>query len=70
MIKEKADELHIEGEEVILLQHLVLSHHGKNEYGSQWLPQIKNEILSLIDNIDARMNMFDEPLDKQNQGHL
>ncbi len=69
MIKEKADELHIEGEEVILLQHLVLSHHGKNEYGSPVLPQIKEaEILSLIDNIDARMNMFNKALGQTEPG--
>src|SRR5699024_11324730 len=29
-----ANELNIEGEEVIILQHLVLSHHGKAEWGS------------------------------------
>ena len=41
MIKETADKLHIEGEEVTLFQHMILAHHGKNEYGSPVLPQIK-----------------------------
>ena len=64
MIYETAKELHIEGEEVILLQHMILSHHGKNEYGSPVLPQIREaEIVYLIDNIDARMNMFDKALE-------
>lgn len=63
MIKEKADELGYSGEKITLLMHMVLSHHGKNEYGSPVLPQIKEaEILYLIDNIDARMAMFDKAL--------
>ncbi len=69
MIYEAAHQLNIEGEEVILLQHLVLSHHGKNEYGSPVLPQIKEaEIIYLIDNIDARMNMFDKALEQVEPG--
>ena len=30
----------LEGEEVTLLQHMILAHHGKNEFGSPVLPQI------------------------------
>lgn len=64
MIKETADRLHIEGEEVTLLQHMILAHHGKNEFGSPVLPQIREaEILYLIDNIDARMAMMDKALE-------
>lgn len=33
-IAKAADTLQIEGEEVMLLQHMVLSHHGKEEWGS------------------------------------
>ncbi len=63
MISDAAKELNITGEEVTLLKHMVLSHHGKNEFGSPVLPQIKEaEMLYLIDNIDARMNMFDKAL--------
>lgn len=69
MIKETADSLHIEGEEVTLLQHLILSHHGKNEFGSPVLPQIKEaEILYLVDNIDARINMLDKALEQVELG--
>ena len=32
-IGQAAKELNVEGEEVMLLQHLVLSHHGKEEWG-------------------------------------
>lgn len=69
MIKQTADNLHIEGEEVTLLQHLILSHHGKNEFGSPVLPQIKEaEILYLIDNVDARINMLDKALEQVELG--
>lgn len=69
MIKEKADSMHIEGEEVTLLQHMILAHHGKNEYGSPILPLIKEaEILYLIDNMDARMIMMEKALEQVEPG--
>lgn len=69
MIKEAANKLNIEGEEVTLLQHMILSHHGKNEFGSPVLPQIREaEIVSFIDNIDARMNMIDKVLETVEPG--
>lgn len=69
MVYEAAKQLHIEGEEVTLLQHMILSHHGKNEYGSPVLPQIREaEVVYLIDNIDARMHMFDKALDQVEPG--
>ncbi|MBP0726887.1 3'-5' exoribonuclease YhaM [Bacillus sp. RG28] len=67
-----AIELGIEGEEeVTVLQHLVLSHHGKYEYGSPKLPLIKEaEILHYIDNIDAKMNMLDRALERVEPGEF
>lgn len=64
-IKEVADELKIEGEEVILLQHIILSHHGKGEWGSPKPPLIREaEMIHFIDLIDAKMNMLQQALDK------
>ena len=52
-----------ESEQVTLIRHLILSHHGEYEYGSPVLPLIMEaEILNYIDNIDARMNMFSKAL--------
>lgn len=71
MIKSKAEDLNIEGEEVYLLQHIILSHHGKQEFGSPVLPQVKEaEIISLIDNIDARMIMMEKALDVVEAGEF
>ncbi|WP_404431909.1 3'-5' exoribonuclease YhaM [Sutcliffiella horikoshii] len=68
-IGKAAEELGIEGEEIMVLQHLVLSHHGKLEWGSPKLPLIKEaEILHYIDNIDAKMNMLDRALERVKPG--
>lgn len=70
-ISKAADELGISGEEVMLLQHMVLSHHGKEEWGSPKRPMLKEaEILHYIDNIDAKMNMLDRALGNTNAGEF
>jgi 3'-5' exoribonuclease len=68
-IGKTAEELGIEGEEVMILQHLVLSHHGKAEWGSPKPPMIREaEILHYIDNVDAKMNMLDRALERIKPG--
>lgn len=70
-IGKAAEELSITGEEVMVLQHLVLSHHGKAEWGSPKPPMIKEaEILHYIDNLDAKMNMLDRALDRTKPGEF
>lgn len=70
-IAETARELNIDGEEVMLLRHMVLAHHGKLEYGSPKLPLLKEaEILCYIDNIDARMHMFDKAFKNVEKGQF
>jgi 3'-5' exoribonuclease len=70
-ISKAAEHLGISGEEVIVLQHLVLSHHGKAEWGSPKPPMVKEaEILHYIDNLDAKMNMIDRALEKVKPGEF
>lgn len=70
-ISKAADELEISGEEVMLLQHMVLSHHGKEEWGSPKRPMLKEaEMLHYIDNIDAKMNMLDRALGQTTPGEF
>jgi 3'-5' exoribonuclease len=60
-----AHEKKLASEEVILLQHLILSHHGLLEYGSPKMPQIlEAEVLHLIDLADSRINMIKEELNQ------
>lgn len=67
-----ARELQVEEmEEVVMLKHLVLSHHGKPEWGSPKQPLIREaELLHLIDLIDARMNMLNRALEKTVPGEF
>lgn len=60
-----------EDESVVLLKHMVLSHHGKLEYGSPVLPMIPEaEVLATIDNLDARLVMMKQSLDMTEPGHF
>lgn len=52
-------ELEIPAEKILLLQHLLVSHHGKPEYGNITFPKCAEaELLAEIDMIDSRMEMF------------
>jgi 3'-5' exoribonuclease len=60
MVREAA--LKIEGfpeETLLLLEHAILSHHGKYEFGAPILPQTVEALLvSYIDELDAKMNIM------------
>lgn len=50
--------------ELALLEHLILSHHGKLEFGSPVLPMIPEaEILHYADNTSAKITSFSDALD-------
>ena len=60
---EVAEMLGIPEEKSVLLQHLLLSHHGEPEFGAAVLPQCAEaELLSLIEQIDSRMEIYREAL--------
>jgi 3'-5' exoribonuclease len=41
------------------LEHAILAHHGKREFGSPVLPQtIEALLVSYIDDLDAKMNIM------------
>ena len=53
----------IPGEKAVLLQHMILSHHGTPEFGAAVVPMIPEaELLSCIDLIDSRMEIYREQL--------
>ena len=57
MVGEIARRLEIEGEPVLLLQHMLLSHHENPEWGSPRMPMFPEaEVLHWLDILDARMN--------------
>ena len=64
-----ADRLGIHGECVVLLEHMLLSHHGEAEYGSPKAPMFPEaEALHWIDMMDARMNTMKGASDKTPEG--
>ncbi|MFC7391671.1 3'-5' exoribonuclease YhaM [Scopulibacillus cellulosilyticus] len=70
-IGKAAKEMGIEGEEITILQHIVLSHHSKPEWGSPKPPLIKEaEILHMLDNLDAKMNMLSRAMEKTKPGEF
>ncbi len=58
-------DLQVPEEKSILLQHMLLSHHGQPEFGAAVVPQCAEaELLCYIDNIDSRMEIYRENLEK------
>lgn len=56
-IEEKAKQLGIDAEKAMLLQHMVVSHHGEPEFGAAVRPMfLEAEILSELDKLDATIN--------------
>ncbi|MDV3149040.1 MAG: HD domain-containing protein [Pigeon pea little leaf phytoplasma] len=52
-------------EEILLLKHLLISHHGLLEYGALKIPQTGEAFLLWhLDNIDAKLTSLGETLDK------
>lgn len=58
-----------EDEYLLLLEHMILSHHGEAEYGSPRKPMFPEaELLHFIDVIDARMNEMEGILARTPEG--
>lgn len=71
MIKEAADDLKIASETPLILQHMILSHHGSNEFGSPVLPMTKEALLlSLIDNLDCKMVALNKAIETVEPGEF
>lgn len=71
LIDESAKRLNIAGEEVTLLKHLILSHHGKLEFGSP-IPPLTREalILNIIDEMDSKMMALDKAFSETEGGEF
>ena len=64
-----AEETGVTGESLVLLEHMLLSHHGESEYGSPKPPMFAEaEALHWIDIMDARMNTMKTVTDKTPPG--
>ncbi|AIO18684.1 3'-5' exoribonuclease YhaM [Candidatus Izimaplasma bacterium HR1] len=62
---------HLKKEEVLLLQHMILSHHYYGNYGSPKKTNIPEAlILHFIDNIDSKMTVLKETLEQIEPGEF
>ena len=70
-IKKAGEELGIKSEIPMLLQHMILSHHGQLEFGSPVMPLTKEALLlSLVDNLDSKMVVVNKALETINPGEF
>ncbi len=70
-VGEISTQLDIPEEKTVLLQHMLLSHHGKPEYGAAVVPMCaESELLSMIDMIDSRMEIYRENLEQTPLGEF
>ena len=55
----------------MLLEHMVLSHHDKPEFGSPVPPMTKEALLlSMIDNLDSKMAIVTKALETVEEGEF
>ena len=53
----------ISEEKLNVLSHIILSHHGKPEFGSSKVPQIMEAyVIHLLDDLDSKMNLLENTL--------
>jgi Predicted HD-superfamily hydrolase len=66
-----AQELGIPEEKSVLLQHLILSHHGEPEFGAAVRPVCaESELLYELDAIDSRMEIYRETFQETPEGQF
>ena len=70
-VRKAAEELNITSEVPMLLEHMILSHHGKLEYGSPVLPLTKEAlILSILDLLDSKIMIVSKALETVEPGEF
>lgn len=68
-IEKIAEETGADKEKAVLLEHMVLSHHGVPEFGAAVRPMfLEAEVLSALDNLDATIFEFNHALSKVQPG--
>lgn len=69
--KSVVDKLGIESEVPMLLEHMILAHHGSLEFGSPVMPATREALLlSEIDMMDSRQMILDKALDAVKEGEF
>jgi len=62
-LEQKAQEVDLPEETLLLLQHMLISHHGEPEFGAAMRPLfLEAEVLAALDLLDARVNEVETAL--------
>ena len=70
-IREAANKLGLTSETPVLLEHMILSHHGHLEFGSPVLPLTKEALmLSIVDLLDSKMMIVGKALEDVKPGEF
>jgi 3'-5' exoribonuclease len=70
-VSKKCDELGISAETSLLMEHMILSHHGEPEYGSAVRPMfLEAELLHYCDAIDADTYITEDALKDTEEGTM
>ena len=68
-VAQAGKELGTPEEKSVLLQHMILSHHGEPEFGAAVRPMCaESELLHIIDLMDSRMEIYREALGEMESG--
>lgn len=71
MVRDAAKKLNIDSEKSMLLQHMILSHHGEPEFGAAVRPLfLEAELLSQLDLMDARVYEIMDAVNGINKGEF
>ncbi len=71
IIMETGDKINTPKDKVTILAHMILSHHGKPEYGSAVVPQTAEAyVLHILDDLDSKMNILDNALNSVEVGEF
>ena len=71
LVEDYGKRLGTDSEALVLLTHMILSHHGKPEFGSSDTPRIPEAfILHEMDDIDAKIYEMEDALAKVKEGTL
>ncbi|MFA6796678.1 MAG: HD domain-containing protein [Bacilli bacterium] len=71
IIMETGERIGTPKDKVTILAHMILSHHGKPEYGSAVIPQTPEAyVLHILDDLDSKMNILDNALSSVKVGNF
>jgi 3'-5' exoribonuclease len=71
IVRETAKEIGTNEDTAVLLEHMLISHHGIPEYGAAVRPLfVEAEVLSQLDTLDATIYEFNDALENVKPGEF